>query len=423
MTLTRSRRRTAALALGLAGVLAFPTLAHADNVVNDVTMGGTDTIVAGSSTTVSYKINGTGGDGQAGCNADDGTPATVRLSVPTGVTASASELVFSACNAFTPVTLSASAPGSYPIDVASISDSGDGKGAYKNEANFTLKVLPPQNPPPQDPTPQDSTPPVIAPTVTGTLGDNDWYTSDVGLSWSVTDAESTVTPSGCGATSITADQPATDYTCSATSAGGSDSRTVSIKRDATKPTVSVTGVNAGATYTLGSVPAAGCDTTDALSGVATGATGSPSGGPVGSVTYSCDGAKDNAGNAGTATSVSYNVRYAWSQFQRPVDNAPTVNSVKAGAAVPVKFSLSGNQGLGILNGAPTSGRVTCNTTAPVDAVEDTATAGSSGLTYDPISDTYSYVWKTDKAWAGTCRQLNVKLNDGSTYTAHFSLLK
>jgi hypothetical protein len=36
-----------------------------------------------------------------------------------------------------------------------------------------------------------------------------------------------------------------------------------------------------------------------------------------------------------------------------------------------------------------------------------------------ISDQYTYVWKTDRAWANTCRQLMLKLSDGSVHTANF----
>jgi len=37
-----------------------------------------------------------------------------------------------------------------------------------------------------------TTPPVITPTITGTLGDNGWYTNDVTISLSVTDPESAI---------------------------------------------------------------------------------------------------------------------------------------------------------------------------------------------------------------------------------------
>jgi len=76
--------------------------------------------------------------------------------------------------------------------------------------------------------------------------------------------------------------------------------------------VRVTGVTNGATYTLGSVPPAGCETTDALSGVQTSATPNVTGGDangLGAFTASCTGATDNAGNAGEA-SVTYQVTSA-----------------------------------------------------------------------------------------------------------------
>lgn len=116
--------------------------------------------------------------------------------------------------------------------------------------------------------------------------------------------------------------------------------------------------------------------------------------------------------------------YAFQGFFSPVDNAPTLNGVKAGSAVPVKFSLTGYQGMDILAaGSPSSRTVTCATTAPIDALELTSTAGNSSLSYDASSDRYNYVWKTEKTWTGTCRQLTVALNDGSVHTATFKFNK
>lgn len=45
------------------------------------------------------------------------------------------------------------------------------------------------------------------------------------------------------------------------------------------------------------------------------------------------------------------------------------------------------------------------------------TAGGSSLSYDPTTDEYTYVWRTNKAWLNTCRQLVVKLNDGTFHRA------
>lgn len=110
-------------------------------------------------------------------------------------------------------------------------------------------------------------------------------------------------------------------------------------------------------------------------------------------------------------------------FFQPVDNLPTLNQVNAGRAIPIKFSLSGNQGLDIMMaGYPVSTVTACGSTA-TDIVESTVTAGSSSLTYDPVSDQYNYVWKTDKAWAGTCRTLTVRFVDGTIHQANFKFTK
>ncbi len=107
-------------------------------------------------------------------------------------------------------------------------------------------------------------------------------------------------------------------------------------------------------------------------------------------------------------------------FFPPVYNPPAINTVKAGSAIPVKFSLGGNQGLNIFApGSPSSGQIACATGAPLDAIQTTVTAGGSSLSYDPTTGQYVYVWKTDNAWAGTCRQLDVQLSDGSHHVADF----
>jgi len=86
----------------------------------------------------------------------------------------------------------------------------------------------------------------------------------------------------------------------------------------------------------------------------------------------------------------------------------------------VKFSLSGDQGLNIFEaGYPKSQQIFCDLTTTVDGIEETVTAGSSSLSYDASTDTYTYVWKTEKVWAGKCRQLVVKLDDGTFHRANF----
>ena len=87
----------------------------------------------------------------------------------------------------------------------------------------------------------DPTPPTITPHVTGPLGMNGWYIGDVTVTWDVADAQSQIsTTSGCDTTTITADTAATTLTCSATSDGGTAAVSVTVKRDATPPTVTCT---------------------------------------------------------------------------------------------------------------------------------------------------------------------------------------
>jgi len=115
-----------------------------------------------------------------------------------------------------------------------------------------------------------------------------------------------------------------------------------------------------------------------------------------------------------------NVIYNFAGFFQPVDNLPTINGATGGSAIPVKFSLSGNKGLNIFApGYPASQQIACSDGAPIDTIEETVTAGGSSLSYDAATGRYNYVWKTNKAWAGTCRILVVKLNDGTEHYAVF----
>jgi hypothetical protein len=111
--------------------------------------------------------------------------------------------------------------------------------------------------------------------------------------------------------------------------------------------------------------------------------------------------------------------YPFAGFFPPISNT-SVNKANAGSTVPVKFSLGGNQGMAILDAlSPSSQQVDCTTLVALGTEEATASPGGSRLTYDPASDRYQYNWKTNKAWAGTCRVLHLKLLDQTDHTALF----
>ncbi|HEX6189873.1 MAG TPA: PxKF domain-containing protein [Pyrinomonadaceae bacterium] len=117
-------------------------------------------------------------------------------------------------------------------------------------------------------------------------------------------------------------------------------------------------------------------------------------------------------------SFTVTVLYNFTGFFSPVSNPPAFNNVNAGRTIPLKFSLSGNKGLSIFAaGYPMSQQIACDSSAPLSELEGTETTGGSTLTYSP--DTYQYNWKSESSWAGTCRILIVKLNDGTEHTALF----
>jgi hypothetical protein len=255
----------------------------------------------------------------------------INGSDPSKVTASPNSLQFNYCG--TPnkqVTYTATKAGDYAITVT-VADSGVG-GYNTNPAAFTLHVN----------APADTTPPVITPDIQGTLGNNGWYTSNVTLSWNVTEGQSNISSqSGCGTVNITSDQQATTYTCTATSAGGTSSESVTIKRDATRPNVAFVGggISGGASYDFGEVPAAPtCSASDETLGLASPCNVTGYSEAVGSRTLKAT-ATDNAGNKATITRDYTVVAWRLSGFYQPVDMNDVVNTVKNGSTVPLKFEV------------------------------------------------------------------------------------
>jgi hypothetical protein len=113
--------------------------------------------------------------------------------------------------------------------------------------------------------------------------------------------------------------------------------------------------------------------------------------------------------------------YPFRGFLSPYSNPPKVNVVKAGATLPLKFSLRGNRGLGILaSGFPQAAKVSCNKPFTITGA---ATKTSGSLAYSAKTDVYTYSWKSVKSYAGTCRGVQVKLKDGTKHNLVFKLTK
>jgi hypothetical protein len=277
------------------------------------------------------------------------------------------------------------------------------------------------------PTPSDTTPPSISYVLTPPSpdGSNGWYTSDVTLTWIVDEPESpsSLVKTGCLDQNITADQFETAYSCSATSDGGpAGPVTVSIKRDATDPEVSLVGGPAdGSSHYFGFVPAAPtCDASDVTSGLAGACSVSGYGDTVGNHTVTAS-AFDNAGNEGT-DSASYTV-LAWTLngFYRPVEMGGVWNTVKGGSTVPLKFNVFAGAteltDVGVVKSFAAV-KVACEVGGAEDDVEFTTTGGTS-LRYDWTDGQFIQNWKTPKSTG--CYRVTMTTQDLSTIIAFFKL--
>lgn len=106
-------------------------------------------------------------------------------------------------------------------------------------------------------------------------------------------------------------------------------------------------------------------------------------------------------------------------FLSPINGGTVFNAVNAPSTVPVRFSVGGNLGTDILaNGYPLSRPIDCTTGDVLGGGSPIASTGAKTLSY--TGNAYHINWKTERAWAGTCRELVIRFVDGSQHSARFS---
>lgn len=146
-------------------------------------------------------------------------------------------------------------------------------------------------------------PPEINVTISGSLGLNGWYRSNVTVNWHV---EGETSSTGCDSVTLKADTPGTKVTCSAEFNGDQTIKSVTIKLDKTAPTASPAverAPNASGWYT-GPVTVS-FSGTDATSGIA-GCSSARYGGPDNATASVAGSCSDVAGNVtGAALSFKY----------------------------------------------------------------------------------------------------------------------
>jgi len=243
-------------------------------------------------------------------------------------------------------------------------------------------------------------------------------TNPTGLSYSVTYNGSATAPTNAGSYAVVATINDANYT-------GSASDTLEIKKAASTTTVTCpsSASHTGSPVTPCSASVTGPGGLN-QSLTVTYANNISAGIATASASY--PGGDNHQPSSDTKTfTINSPSSFQFSGFFAPVSNTQ-VNVVKAGSAVPVKFSLGGDRGLSIFaSGYPAVVSINCSTSQPTQPISDgqTVTAGNSSLSYDAASGQYIYVWKTDKEWAGGCRQLVLKFTDGTTKTATFSFTR
>jgi hypothetical protein len=215
-------------------------------------------------------------------------------------------------------------------------------------------------------------------------------------------------------------------------AGNTASKTVSYTvADRTAPTITLTRPAEGAMYTLGEQVLADYSCADEPngSGVASCQGSVPAGAAldtseVGAKTFEVS-TTDNAGNH-ASTSVAYSVVYDFDGFLWPLQNLPQVNRWKAGRPVPVRFSLGSYRGHApVAAGYPAVAPVACGEGAQPVGIE--RARGTWLHNWQNRSRrgraTYTFLWKTETKWAGDCRQLVLKLDDGTMHSVEVQFVR
>jgi hypothetical protein len=270
--------------------------------------------------------------------------------------------------------------------------------------------------------PADTTPPVITPSVSPPVpdGNNGWYRSDVSVHFGVDEPESpaTLTTSGCGDVSVTADQPATTYSCTASSAGGAAGPVdVTVRRDATAPGVAWSGgIADGQSFVFGSVPGAPtCAATDALSGPDT-CTVQGYSTAVGTHVLTAT-STDLAGNVGAAA-ITYTVTpYSLVGFRASVRPVPFVNFRESGDDVRFQWEVFAGA-----TELTTTGVISSFTATPASCVGFIPSGAAVDLTVgNPITrdlrrGVFSLKWQPTRRQRG-CWVITMTTDDGSSLSA------
>ena len=287
--------------------------------------------------------------------------------------------------------------------------------AAKNEGTASFDI-----------TVEDTTAPAISVPANMTVEATSASGAAVTFSASASDlVDGSITP-GCTSTSGgTFALGTTTVTCKATDAAGNEgtgSFDITVV-DTTAPAMTLpANIAVQGTGPTGAVVSYTASATDAVDGTVAvncaPASGSTFG--YGTTTANCS-ATDAAGNTSTG-SFTVTVSYRLSGFYQPVDMNGTLNTVKAGSTVPLKFELFAGSTEITSTSAIASfkvGTVPCGTMTgvPTDDIELYSTGGTT-LRYDTTGGQFIQNWQVPRG-AGICYKVTMTAIDGGTITAYF----
>jgi Bacterial pre-peptidase C-terminal domain len=199
--------------------------------------------------------------------------------------------------------------------------------------------------------------------------------------------------------------------------------------DTMAPAIDVRSPLNGSVHPLGEVVAADYSCSDEAGGsglasclgtVADGAAVDTS--SVGEKAFRVD-AVDVGGNTRVARSV-YRVVYDFEGFLWPVRNPPSTTRWPAGVPVPIRFELGREQGLDVVEeGWSQVAEVECGSGAEPSGGEPARhPRWFRDLVFRKRRARYVFLWRTERAWAGSCRQFMLRLRDGTVKRADFEFV-
>jgi hypothetical protein len=291
----------------------------------------------------------------------------------------------------------------------------------------------------------DRTKPTIkAEVVAGTLGSNDWYTSNVTVRFTCTDALSQFATGACPADEIlsTEGSAVSSTARNVTDKAGNESllsNVITVKIDKTKPALNITGPASGTldVCTVAKPTFAPSDSLSGLDGSEVATWTTPTGSSVGTYTYTAT-AKDKAGNSVTETrtyTVKYGAALKATPFLQPI-NSDNSSRFKTGSTVPVKFQL-------LCGTTPITNAVAKLNVRPVDtnpdpgideAISTSAATTGNMFRYDASGQQYIFNLSTKQGYTdnpsgavaafsqGTWT-LSIVLDDGTSKSINVQLVK